>query len=231
MNDSWNSVLDLLVYSKCPIKWNSDHRYKTPALRHHYPSWWWHVLFGMALHILHCCKHCVKQFKGTFGSIAESMSVKLPATLNIQPKYVFYTWANTQSLWVPLFCHQVIISGDAQCCNKDCCECLLMRPRDGNFTQNGDPRVGKLTFENWKCQISCWLPAPQTIDRCIRSNVTTVQTKHCVTPQAAQTHVAREGCNVIYITYVTRRCRVTDDRWKYKRLCMGNISLRSANAK
>ena len=23
-------------------------------------------------------------------------------------------------------------------------------------------------------------------------------------PQAAQTHVAREGCNVIYITYVTR---------------------------
>ena len=31
-------------------------------------------------------------------------------------------------------------------------------------------------------------------------------------PQAGQTHVAREGCNVIYITYVTRRCRVTDDR-------------------
>ena len=30
--------------------------------------------------------------------------------------------------------------------------------------------------------------------------------------QAAQTHVAREGCNVMYITYVTRRCRVTDDR-------------------
>ena len=38
--------------------------------------------------------------------------------------------------------------------------------------------------------------------------------------QAAQTHVAREGCNVIYITYVTRRCRVTGDRWKYMRLCM-----------
>ena len=33
-----------------------------------------------------------------------------------------------------------------------------------------------------------------------------------VEPQAAQTHVAREGCNVICITYVTRRCRVTDDR-------------------
>ena len=109
MNDSWNSVLDLLVYSKCPIKWNFVHRYKTPALRNHYPSWWWHVLFGMALHILHCCKDCVKQFEGTLGSIAESMSVKLPATLNIQPEYVFYTWGKTQSLWVPLFCHQVII--------------------------------------------------------------------------------------------------------------------------
>ena len=52
-----------------------------------------------------------------------------------------------------------------------------------------------------------------------------------IKPQAAQTHVAREGCNVIYITYVTRWCRVTGDRWKYKRHCMGNILLRSANAK
>ena len=33
-----------------------------------------------------------------------------------------------------------------------------------------------------------------------------------VNSQAAQTHVAREGCNVIYITYVTRWCRVTGDR-------------------
>ena len=55
--------------------------------------------------------------------------------------------------------------------------------------------------------------------------------KDWIPPQAAQTHVAREGCNVIYITYVTRRCRVTGDRWKYKRLCMRNILLRSANAK
>ena len=30
-------------------------------------------------------------------------------------------------------------------------------------------------------------------------------------PQAAQTHVTREGCNVIYIPQVTRRCRVTGD--------------------
>ena len=33
---------------------------------------------------------------------------KLPVTLNIQLEYVFYTSGNTQSLWVPLFCHQVI---------------------------------------------------------------------------------------------------------------------------
>ena len=30
-------------------------------------------------------------------------------------------------------------------------------------------------------------------------------------PQAAQTHITREGCNVIYIPWVTRRCRVTGD--------------------
>ena len=39
-----------------------------------------------------------------------SMCVKLPATLNVQLEYVFYTWGNAQSLWVPLFCHQVIVS-------------------------------------------------------------------------------------------------------------------------
>ena len=53
-----------------------------------------------------------------------------------------------------LFCHQVIIiiydSGDVQCRNKDCCDCLLVRRRGGSLTQNGDPRVGKLTFENLK---------------------------------------------------------------------------------
>ena len=36
------------------------------------------------------------------------MSVKLPPTLNIQPEYAFFTWGNAQSLWVPLFCYQVI---------------------------------------------------------------------------------------------------------------------------
>ena len=37
------------------------------------------------------------------------MCVKLLATLNIQLEYIFYTWGNAQSLWIPLFCHQVII--------------------------------------------------------------------------------------------------------------------------
>ena len=41
------------------------------------------------------------------------MCVKLPATLNIELEYVFYTWGNARSLWVPLFFffgHQVIIT-------------------------------------------------------------------------------------------------------------------------
>ena len=39
------------------------------------------------------------------------MCVKLPAALNIQLEYVFYSWRNAQSLWVLLFfCHQVIIT-------------------------------------------------------------------------------------------------------------------------
>ena len=38
------------------------------------------------------------------------MLIKLAATLNIQLEYVSYTWENVQSLWVPSFCHQAIIS-------------------------------------------------------------------------------------------------------------------------
>ena len=36
MKDSWNSVLDLLVYSKCPIKWNSGPQVhnNSPNIRH-----------------------------------------------------------------------------------------------------------------------------------------------------------------------------------------------------
>ena len=104
------------------------------------------------------------------------MCVKLPATRNIQLEYVFYSWGNAQNLRVPLFflspsnyySLEILSAG-----YKDCCECLLVCPRDGNLNQNGDPRVGKLTyFENWKCQISLGLPTPtpmlgQTIDRCI----------------------------------------------------------------
>ena len=43
-----------------------------------------------------------------------------------------------------------------------CCECLLVRPRDGNLTHNGDPRVGTLAFENLKMSYFPWavLPPP-----------------------------------------------------------------------
>ena len=37
-----------------------------------------------------------------------------------------------------------------------CCECLLVRPRDGNLTHNGDPRVGTLAFENLKMSNFPW---------------------------------------------------------------------------
>ena len=68
------------------------------------------------------------------------MCVKLPATLNTQLEYVFHTWGNAQSFGYHYFVtNKKILSGDAQCCNKDCCECLLVRPRDGNLTQDGDP--------------------------------------------------------------------------------------------
>ena len=79
---------------------------------------------------------------------------KLPAALNIQLEYVFYTWGNTQSLWILLFCHHYYSLEDAQCYNKGCCECLLVHP-------TGE----KLTFENLP-----WVaPIPgQTIDRCIK---------------------------------------------------------------
>ena len=45
-------------------------------------------------------------------------------------------------------------------------------PRGGNLTYNGDPRVGKLTFENLKMSNFPWVTRPppilgQTIDRCI----------------------------------------------------------------
>ena len=122
------------------------------------PSWWRHVLYGIALHILHCCKHCLKQFKGTFGSIAESMFVKLPATLNIQPEYVLYTWGNIQSLWVPLFCHHFLFfSGDTQCCNKDWCECLSFAPEMGIWLKMETQGWGNwpLKTENVKFPVGC----------------------------------------------------------------------------
>ena len=123
-----------------------------------------HVL---SLYILHCCKHCVKQFKGTFGSIA--------CVLNCQQRKIS-SWNMSSTLGEM---HNVfgyhLLSGATLCCNKDCCKCLLVCPSGGNLTQNGDPRVGKLTFENWQCQIFPGLPTPpilgHTIDRCMTKNV------------------------------------------------------------
>ena len=47
MKESWNSVLDLLVYTQ-NVQLNEilDQRYKTPALTlDNNPSWWWHIMF------------------------------------------------------------------------------------------------------------------------------------------------------------------------------------------
>ena len=150
------------------------------------PSWWWHVLFGMALHILRCCKHCVKQFKGTFGIIAESMSVKLPATLNIQPEYVFYT----------KFVGSIILSPSnyfsletLSAAIKTVVSAYYFAPGMGIWLKMETQGWGNwhLKTENVKFPVGCAPPPPpppilgQTINRCIRSNFTTVQTKHCVT--------------------------------------------------
>ena len=62
-----------------------------------------HVL---ALHLLHC--YCVKQFKGTFGSIK--------CVLNCQLEYVFYTWENAQNLGLLYYfvTKEKVFPGDAQ---------------------------------------------------------------------------------------------------------------------
>ena len=76
MQDFWNSVLDLLVYSKCPIKWNSgpqaqNNSLKTLTLLDDGMSCsGWHFTFRIAV-------NSVKQFKRTFGSMA--------CVLNCQP--------------------------------------------------------------------------------------------------------------------------------------------------
>ena len=58
-----------------------------------------------------------------------------------------------------------------------CLQEQFVVPRGGNLTYNGDPRVGKLTFENLKMSNFPWVARPpilgQTIDRCI-----TLYTRH-----------------------------------------------------
>ena len=75
IKESWNSVLDLLVCSKSPIKWNFG-----PEVQNTGP-YITHLPFLMmechvvALHILHYGKHCVKQFKDLYFQ-EYSMGVK-----------------------------------------------------------------------------------------------------------------------------------------------------------
>ena len=80
------------------------------------------------------------------------MCVKFPATLNIQLKYICTKFVCT----VILSLRKKILSGDAQCCNKDRCE-LLVRPSGRNLTQNG--------------LVNTWLVAPFIICKPVMSTL------------------------------------------------------------
>ena len=87
-------------------------------------------------------KHCVKQFKGTLGSIAWVLiHAKYPA--RICPLHL---GKSTKFVGTVILSpsNYKLLSGDTQCCNKDCCECLLVHHRDVNLTQNGDPKGGEI---------------------------------------------------------------------------------------
>ena len=113
MKESWNSVLHLLAYTH-NVQLNEilDQRYKTPALTLDInPSWWWlfmfwHCTFGFAL----VYKHCVKQFKGTLGSIAW---VLIHAKLGKSTKFVctvILSPSNNYSLGTPNAAIKTVVS-------------------------------------------------------------------------------------------------------------------------
>ena len=114
------------------------------------------------LYILHCCKYSVKQFKGTFASTecVFDSHAKYPAGICLLHLGKCIKFVGT-----------IVLSPRMK--DKDCCKCLLVCPRGRNLTQDGDPRVGKLTFENLKMSNFPWFVPPppailgQTIDRCI----------------------------------------------------------------
>ena len=97
-------------------------------------------------------------------------------------EYVFLIWGNAQT-WRGLFANKYYYSLED---NKlvvrayhfvDVLCKICAVPRGGNLTYNGDPRVGKLTFENLKMSHFSWVattPTPilvQTIDRYIRHDI------------------------------------------------------------
>ena len=92
------------ILGRVQFKWNSGPLLQTSALILDInPSWWWHVMFG---HCTFCI--AVNTLWNNSKVLSRVQNVCLIATPNIQLEYVFYTWGNAQSLWVPLFCHQVI---------------------------------------------------------------------------------------------------------------------------
>ena len=106
----------------------------------------WHCTFCIAVNTKH---RYFREYR---------MCVKLAVTLNVKLEYVFFTWGNAQSLWVPFFTKTLLFE-DAECCNT-VFWVLLVRPRDGKLTHNGDSRVGTLAFENLKMSNFPWA-APQ----------------------------------------------------------------------
>ena len=92
---------------KMSIKWNSGPRVQNNSpktltlLDDGMSCLGWHCTFRIAVNTVWDNETYFREY---------GMCVKLLATLNIQLEYIFYTWGNAQSLWIPLFCHQVIIS-------------------------------------------------------------------------------------------------------------------------
>ena len=106
---------------------------------------------------------------------------------------------------------QLFLSRDAQCCNKDCCECQLVRSGDGNLTQNGDLRVGNwlLKTENVKFPLRC--PPPilgQTIDRCITLTSSQIATASSMSRLMEDFCLTQRILMPLFLTPAVRICRV-----------------------
>ena len=109
-----------------------------------------------ALYILHCSKYSVKQFKGTFASVECELDshAKYPAGICLLHLGKCTKFVGTIVLSPSNY------SLEMPSATIDCCKCLLVCPRGRNLSQNGDPRVGKLTFENLKMSNFPWVVPP-----------------------------------------------------------------------